>query len=256
MADLEIYQFPCLSDNYAFLLHDPDTGATAVVDTPEVEAIERALEAKNWQLTHIFNTHHHYDHTGGNLLLKERHHCVIVGFEADRERLPGLDVGIREGDVVELGKTRFEVFETPGHTVGHIAYLCRESKAGFVGDTLFALGCGRLFEGSPGQMWQSLQKISAWPEDTRIYCAHEYTEANAAFALTIESDNPELLARAEEIKACRARNQPTVPTLLKLEKQTNPFLRAHHPSLQKAVDLIGRQPEQVFAEVRRRKDHF
>ncbi len=256
MADLVVHQFPCLQDNYAFLVHDPESRLTALVDTPEVEAIERALASRGWRLTHIFNTHHHFDHTGGNLLLKERYGCTIVGFEDDRHRLPGLDVGVREGDVVELGNARFEVFETPGHTLGHIAYFCREALVAFVGDTLFALGCGRLFEGSPHQMWQSLQKISAWPNETRIYCAHEYTEANAAFALTVEADNPDLQARVTDIKALRAQGRPTVPTLLELEKRTNPFLRAEVSSLQQAVNRVGSSPVEVFAEIRKRKDNF
>lgn len=253
---LEIYQFPCLHDNYAFLLRDEASGATAVVDTPEVAAIERALATTQWQLSHILNTHHHPDHAGGNLALKERYGCTIVGCESDRARIPGIDVGVAEGDVYALGETRLEVFETSGHTIGHIVYLSRADRAGFVGDTLFSLGCGRLFEGTPEQMWGSLQKIMAWPDDTRIYCAHEYTAANAAFAVTVEPGNAKLLERAQEIRRLRSENKPTVPTLLKVEKETNPFLRPHSANLQQTLELAGSDLTQVFTETRRRKDNF
>lgn len=253
---LEIYQFACLQDNYAFLLHDQSSGATAVVDTPEVAAIEQALITKGWQLTHIFNTHHHFDHAGGNLELKQQYGCTIVGFGPDRKRLPGLDIEVVEGDTYDLGESRFEVFETPGHTIGHIVYFCRAAKAAFVGDTLFALGCGRLFEGTAEQMWASLQKIMAWPDDTSIYCAHEYTAANAAFAASVESDNKALSERIEQIKALRDQDEPTVPTTLALEKATNPFLRPDSSALQQTVGLVGADLVQVFAEVRRRKDNF
>lgn len=253
---LDIYQFPCLQDNYAFLLQDEASGAVAVVDTPEVAAIEQALETTGWQLTHILNTHHHFDHAGGNLELKKRHDCIIVGSKPDRDRIPGIDIEVAEGDTYQFGETALEVFETPGHTIGHIAYLSRADKAGFVGDTLFALGCGRLFEGTPAQMWDSLQKIMAWPDDTQIYCAHEYTEANAAFAITVEPDNSALAHRVEQIRQLRASHQPTVPTLLRTEKETNPFLRPDSPNLQQTVGLAGSDPVAVFAETRQRKDGF
>lgn len=253
---LKIHQFSCLYDNYAFLLHDSATGATAVVDTPAVEPIEQALAETGWQLTHILNTHHHPDHTGGNLALKERHGCTIVGCRSDRERIPGIDIEVSEGDFYELGETRLEVFETPGHTVGHIVYLSRADQSGFVGDILFALGCGRLFEGTPAQMWDSLQKIMRWPDNTKIYCAHEYTAANADFAVTVEPDNEALAARVAEIRALRAQNQPTIPTTLQMEKATNPFLRPGSPDLQRTIGLLGADLVEVFAETRRLKDHF
>src|SRR5574339_96815 len=225
MSALAIHMFPCLKDNYGYLLHDADSGATAAVDTPDAAEIAAQLEAKGWRLTHILNTHHHGDHAGGNLQLKRNTGCTIAGPRADAARIPGIDVAVGEGDIVELGAHRAAVYDTPGHTRGHIVYHFAAARAAFVGDTLFALGCGRLFEGSPEQMWGSLEKILAWPDDTRIYCAHEYTLANAQFALSVEPDNPALVARATEVAALRRAGRPTVPTTLGVEKATNPFLR-------------------------------
>jgi len=253
---LDVHMFPCLNDNYGFLVHDPGTGETASIDTPEADAINRALEAKGWKLTHILNTHHHFDHAGGNEALKARWHCTIVGAANDAARIPGIDVQVREGDEVEFGSTRARVLEVPGHTTGHIAYYFAEDGVVFVGDTLFALGCGRLFEGSPAQMWQSLGKLMALPDDTVVYCAHEYTQANAAFAVTVEPDNPDLSERRGEIERLRAAGRPTVPTTIGLEKATNPFLRPKSVDLQRTLGMEGADLVDVFAETRRRKDHF
>jgi hydroxyacylglutathione hydrolase len=253
---LEIHQFPCLSDNYGFLIHEPSSGATATIDTPDVAPINAALEEKGWQLTHILNTHHHFDHAGGNEELKAKWGCTVVGAANDAERIPGIDVRIADGDVYELGAARASVFEVPGHTSGHIAYYFAEDGAAFVGDTLFALGCGRLFEGTPNQMWTSLQKLMALPDDTVVYCAHEYTQANAAFALTVEPQNEALVARAREIDELRSQGIPTVPTTIGLEKSTNPFLRPASESLQATVGLTGASLVDVFAETRKRKDSF
>ncbi len=256
MTKLDIHMFPCLSDNYGFLVHDSATRATASIDTPEVGPIEAALKQKGWRLTHIMNTHHHFDHAGGNLELKKKWQCTIVGPRADADRIPGIDVQVGDGDVFTLGESKAKVFDVPGHTRGHIAYYFADAKVAFVGDTLFALGCGRLFEGTPQQMWTSLSKLAALPDDTRVYCAHEYTQSNARFALTVEPDNAALVRRAEEIEAARSRGEATVPTTIGLEKATNPFLRPTSRDLMRTIGLEGRDPVTVFAETRKRKDHF
>jgi hydroxyacylglutathione hydrolase len=253
---LEIAQFPVLHDNYAFLLHDDGSGETAAIDTPDGPAIAAELDRRGWRLTHILNTHHHDDHAGGNTYLKERTGCRIVGPAGDADRIPAIDVGVGEGDRIAFGGQTIEVIETPGHTRGHIVYHLPAARVAFVGDTLFALGCGRLFEGSPEQMWSSLQKILGWPDDTRIYCAHEYTLANAQFALTVEPDNAALIARAREVAALRRAGQPTVPSTLGVEKATNPFLRPLSPGLQARLGLGGADAVTVFARTRALKDAF
>jgi hydroxyacylglutathione hydrolase len=253
---LVIHMFPCLDDNYGYLVHDPVSGSTAAIDTPEATAIEAALAERGWRLTHILNTHHHYDHAGGNEALKARWNCTVVGAAGDAERIPGIDVRVGEGDQVALGAHVAQVFEVPGHTSGHIAYYFADAGAVFVGDTLFALGCGRLFEGTPAQMWHSLGKLMRLPDETRVYCAHEYTASNARFALSVEPENAALVARAETIRALRAEGKPTVPSTMGLEKATNPFLRVESAELQRSVDRVGADPVEIFAETRRRKDHF
>ena len=253
---LEVYQFPCLSDNYGYLIHDPDNNLTGAIDTPEVAPINRALEEKGWSLTHIFNTHHHFDHAGGNLELKEQWHCEIVGSASDAERIPGIDVRVADGDTYTFGNNTAEVFDVSGHTIGHIAFYFGTSGDLFCGDALFAHGCGRLFEGSPGQMWSSLQKLRALPDETRVYCAHEYTQANARFAVTVEPQNNALMQRAKEIDALRSSGTPTVPSTIGLEKATNPFLRTDSPDLQATLGLGSDDLVAVFAETRQRKDSF
>ena len=253
---VEVFQFPCLSDNYGFLVHDTETGKTATVDTPEAEAINAALEQQGWHLDYVFNTHHHFDHAGGNEALKARWGCQIVGAANDASRIPGIDIQVNEGDMVSLGNSSAQVLEVPGHTSGHIAYYFAEDGVAFVGDTLFALGCGRLFEGTPEQMWHSLQKLTSLPAETVVYCAHEYTQANAAFALSVEPDNPDLVARAEEIDRLRAAGQPTVPTTIGQELASNPFVRPDSTHLQQTIGLEGASVVEVFAETRRRKDNF
>ena len=253
---LEVYQFPCLSDNYGYLVHDNQTGVTAAIDTPDYVAIGKALDLKNWQLSFIFNTHHHPDHAGGNLALKAQTNCKIIGPRQDAERIPGIDILVGDQDTCSLGIWTFEVYDTPGHTKGHIVYFCSQAGIAFVGDTLFALGCGRLFEGTPQQMWESLQKISAWPDDTLIYCAHEYTEANARFALSVEPENHDLILRSEQIVQTRSSGSPTIPTTLGLEKKTNPFLRSHSDNLQKTIGLTGKTELEIFTRTRELKDNF
>lgn len=253
---LEVYQFPCLSDNYGYLIHDAKNGLTATIDTPEIGPINDALAEKGWKLTHILNTHHHYDHAGGNLELKEQWGCTIVGSAPDAERIPGIDIKVGDGDTYEFGDYTAQIFDVSGHTIGHIAFYFPSEDLLFSGDALFSLGCGRLFEGSPGQMWDSLQKLKALPDATTVYCAHEYTAANAAFALSVEPDNQDLKARADEIKSLRAAGKPTVPSNLGVEKATNPFLRPDSPHLQQTIGLDGSDLVAVFAETRRRKDNF
>ena len=253
---LQVYQFPCRSDNYGFLAHDPNLNVTASIDTPEEGPINTALEEKGWRLTHILNTHHHGDHTGANIALKERWGCTIVGAANDAERIPGIDVRMADGDKYQFGSLIADVFEVPGHTTGHIAYYFSSEDIAFVGDTLFALGCGRLFEGTPEMMWNSLQKLMALPDETIVYCAHEYTQSNAQFALSVEPGNAELVARSREIDTLRAEGKPTVPTTIGLERATNPFLRPMSENLQETVGLSGADLVSVFTETRLRKDNF
>jgi hydroxyacylglutathione hydrolase len=251
---LQIHQFPCLEDNYGFLIHDPASGATATIDTPDAEEIMRQAAAKGWRITDIWNTHWHPDHAGGNAAIKEKTGAKVTG-PGEVERIgQAPDRIVAQGDVVELGGLSARVLDVGGHTLGHIAYVFDADKAAFVGDAIFALGCGRIFEGSAEQMWASLQKIAALPDDTTLYCAHEYTQSNARFALSVDGDNQALRARADEIARLRAANKPTVPMTLRLEKQTNPFLRA--PQLKAAIGLPNAADWEAFAEVRKRKDIF
>lgn len=246
---LKVHQFPCLADNYGFLAHDAASGDTACIDTPDAAAIRAALAETGWRLTHILNTHWHPDHAGGNAEIKAATGCQVVG-PAEVERIGAApDRIVGEGEVVMLGETRFQVLETGGHTLGHVSYYAAADRVAFVGDTLFALGCGRLFEGTPAQMWESLGKLAALPDEVAVYCAHEYTAANARFALSVDAD-PALKARAVAIFAARQRGEATVPTTIGLEKATNPFLRA--PSLRPDIA----DPAQAFAAVRAAKDAF
>lgn len=256
MSKLIVHQFPCLSDNYGYLLHDPETGATAAIDTPEVAPILNALEEKGWTLTHILNTHHHFDHAGGNLELKEKTGCTIIGPKGEAQRIPGIDTALGDGDACSFGSREAKVLEVGGHTLGHIAYYFPQDGIAFVGDALFALGCGRIFEGTAEQMWTSLQKLMGLPDETVVYCAHEYTQANARFAATIEPANKALQERIREIDAKRAEGKPTVPTTIGLEKATNPFLRPMSEDVQKTLNLVGAPLVDVFAETRARKDSF
>jgi hydroxyacylglutathione hydrolase len=246
---LTVRQFPCLSDNYGFVIRDEASGKTACVDTPDSEAVLSALKQAGWGLDFILNTHWHPDHAGGNAEIKAATGATIIG-PAEVTRISPLDRTVADGDIVALGETRFEVIGCGGHTLGHITYFDAADRIAFVGDTLFALGCGRLFEGTAEQMWTSLQRLAALPDDTTVYCAHEYTASNARFALTVDHA-PALKARSEAIFAARERGEPTVPTSIGLEKATNPFLRA--PVL---VPHQGRPDYEAFAEVRAAKDNF
>jgi hydroxyacylglutathione hydrolase len=249
---LTVHQFPCLQDNYGFLARDEASGQVACIDTPDAGAILAELSKLGWTLTLILNTHWHPDHAGGNAEVKAATGCEVVG-PAEVAKIAKPDREVRGGDHVMLGETRFDVIETGGHTLGHIAYFDAVDGIAFVGDTLFALGCGRLFEGEPQQMWTSLQRLADLPDDTRVYCAHEYTAANARFALSVD-DDPALKARAEAVFAARERGEATVPTTIGLEKATNPFLRA--PLLAPRVGAPAEPAYQAFAAVRAAKDAF
>lgn len=251
---IEVRQFPCLSDNYGLLVHDPQTGETAAIDTPDAAAILAAADTAGWRITQIWNTHWHPDHAGGNAEIKAKTGALVVG-PAEVERIGAApDRIVTEGDAVSLGGAKARVLEVGGHTLGHVAFVFDAEKIGFVGDALFALGCGRLFEGGPEQMWESLQKLAALPDDVTLYCAHEYTQSNLRFALSVDPDNPDLRARGKEIDALRAQSKPTVPMTLSVEKRTNPFLRA--PALKDAVGMAGQPDWAAFGEIRRRKDAF
>ena len=249
---LTVRQFACLSDNYGFLVRDEATEKTACVDTPDADAILAALREANWRLDFVFNTHWHPDHAGGNAKIKAETGATIIG-PAEVTRIAPLDRAVGDGDVVDLGSTRFEILDTGGHTLGHIAYFDPADKVAFVGDTLFALGCGRLFEGTAEQMWASLSRLAALPDETTVYCAHEYTAANARFALSVD-DDPALKMRTEAIFAARARGEPTVPTTIGLERATNPFLRA--PLLAASHGTPGLKDYEAFGVMRAAKDSF
>src|SRR5262245_3949859 len=256
MANLEIELVPCLKDNYAYLVFDRAEGVCGVVDASEAEPVKRALEARGLKLTHILSTHHHMDHVGGNLALKQAYGVQVVGAAKDAARIPGIDVGLQEGDTFSLGSHVARVLEIPAHTSQHIAFWFEADRAVFTGDTLFAMGCGRLFEGTPEMMWSSLSKLMRLPDDARIYCGHEYTEANGRFALTVEPDNADLKRRMDEVKRTRAEGLPTIPSTMGLEKKTNPFLRAQSPEIRRVLELNDASNVDVFAETRRRKDKF
>jgi hydroxyacylglutathione hydrolase len=246
--------FLCLQDNYGVLLHDPQSGATAAIDAPEAGAVEAALRATGWGLTDILVTHHHADHTGGIAALKEHHRCRVVAPAREAARIPLVDVIVAENEKVRVGSLEGSVYDTPGHTSGHISYFFPSEKLAFVGDTLFSIGCGRVIEGTPEMMWNSLMKLRALPDDTAIYCGHEYTAANIRFAKTIEPQNPALAQRAREVEGLRAENKPTIPSRLGEEKAANPFLRADVGEVAKSVGLAGKPAWQVFAEIRERKN--
>lgn len=253
---LEIIQIPALNDNYNYLLHDRATGKTAAVDPSEAEPTRRALEQRGWGLDIILNTHHHGDHVGGNLALQQQYGCAIYGYAADAARIPGITRRLDDEETITVGESVAQVLFVPGHTRGHIAYYFADDGALFCGDTLFGMGCGRLFEGTPQQMHASLRRLQALPEGTLVYCAHEYTEANGRFALTLEPQNPHLQQRMVEVRALRRQGRPTVPSTLAEEKRTNPFLREDSPEIRRVLAMEDAPSASVFAEIRRRKDVF
>lgn len=251
---LELHQFPCLSDNYGYLLHDPDSGETAAIDTPDAEAYLREAAGRGWQITQIWNTHWHPDHAGGNAAIKAATGCTVTAPVGDAAKIEAVDRTVGQGDVVALGAFKADVIDVGGHTLGHIAYHLPEAGLAFVGDALFALGCGRMFEGTPQQFWASLSRLKKLPPATLVFCAHEYTASNARFAVHADPDNAALAKYAAEVATRRERGQPTVPTTIARELATNPFLRADDPALRRRWG--GDDPIATFAALRAAKDTF
>jgi hydroxyacylglutathione hydrolase len=253
---LQIVTVPCLSDNYAYLAHDPATGATAVIDVPEAGPILTALAKEGWTLSDVLLTHHHGDHVDGLPELLAKAPARVIGAAADAHRLPALDVALQTGDAVRIGAEEGTVIDVSGHTVGHVAFHFPKSRVAFTADSLMALGCGRVFEGTMAQMHGSLGKLAQLPPDTMICSGHEYTEKNAKFALTVDPENPKLISRLSKVSAHRGAGEPTVPTTLAEELDTNPFLRAADPEIQANLGMVGADPVEVFAEIRARRDRF
>lgn len=256
MKPLDLEVFLCRTDNFGVLVHDPETGLTASIDAPDADAVIAAADRRGWTISHVFTTHHHTDHVEGNLALKEKYGCEVIGPINEAVAIPGLDRTMADGDTFGFGDHTVHVIETPGHTAGHICYHFADDKLLFAADTLFALGCGRLFERPAADMWSSLQKLAVLPDETAIYFGHEYTLSNARFALTVDPDNERLKARTAEIETLRAEGRFTIPTTLALEKETNPFLRAGDPAIRRNLLMETKTNEEVFAEIRKRKDNF
>ncbi|MFG1418570.1 hydroxyacylglutathione hydrolase [Xanthobacter sp. V0B-10] len=252
----EIRLVPCLADNYAVLLHDPATEATAVVDAPDGAAIIAAADAAGWPINQVLVTHHHADHVQGIPALKDRYGATVVGPRKEAALIPGIDAVVEDGDPVAVGGLVGRVLEVPGHTAGHVAYLFEGERLLFSGDTLFSLGCGRAFECEPAVLWRSLLRLRALPEALSVYCGHEYTLSNARFALSVDPDNADLKAFAARAEAERAAGRPTVPSRLAEEIAANPFLRADDAALAARLGLAGAEPAAVFTELRARKNDF
>jgi hydroxyacylglutathione hydrolase len=250
----EIRTFTCLSDNFGYLIHDPETKATASVDAPEAGPVMAALEREGWTLSDILITHHHHDHVGGVAELKRKYQCRVVAPHDKTAKIADVDLRVAHGDVIKVGNLIARVLETPGHTLDHISYVFDGEKALFAADTLFSIGCGRVFEGNYPMMWDSLLKLRALPDDFNLYCGHEYTASNVKFALTVEPDNPALKARAEEVTRLRAENKPTIPVTLGEEKRANVFLRADAPAVAQKLHMKGADAVEVFRELRERKN--
>ena len=253
---LTVDVFQCLDDNFGFLIHDEASGATASIDAPDADPIRAAINRRGWTLTDILITHHHPDHTQGIPVLKSQFTAKVTGPRAEKDKIPGLDILVAGGDTIFLGETALNIYDTPGHTLGHIVYHDSFGHHLFSGDALFSLGCGRMFEGAPGPMWDGLASLRTLPDETRIYCGHEYTAANAGFAISIDPDNKALKQRIEEIQTQRAQNIPTIPVTMGSEKAQNPFLRADNSALAANMGLPDAPPQKVFAAMRKAKDNF
>lgn len=256
MTKFEVAQFPARSDNFAVLVHDPESGATAAIDAPEADPIIETLKARGWTLSHIFVTHKHFDHIEGVPALQAAYECVVIGPEASAAETGMYDRTVKEGDTVSWCGEEVAVYATPGHTLDHITYWFPQNKLVFAADLIFSLGCGRVIEGDHAMMWDSIKKIRALPDDTTLYCGHEYTLANGKFAVTVDGGNEALKKRFAEVEKLRAEGKPTLPTTIAQEKATNPFLRADDPGLMKGLDMAGADPAEVFGEIRTRKDRF
>src|SRR5215831_4342152 len=250
----EIRLFTCLSDYFGYLIHDPESKATASIDAPEAAPIIRALDKEGWRLTDILVTHHHHDHVGGIAELKQHYGCRVTGPHDKSAKIANVDQRVANGDVVKVGTLLARVLETPGHTLDHISYVFDTEKALFAADTLFSIGCGRVFEGTYPMMWDSLLKLRALPDDFKLYCGHEYTASNVKFALSVDSGNPALKKRADEVAKLRAENKPTIPVLLGEEKKSNVFLRADDPDVAVKLHMKGAKAADVFGELRERKN--
>ena len=255
-SKLEIFQFPCRQDNYGVILHDRDSGITISIDAPELEAVDDVLESRNLKLTHILTTHHHMDHVEANEALKSKYGCQIIGPAEEADKIPGIDKSHGHGDSFEIGGHRIEVIGAPGHTLGQVNYYFADQGVVFCADALFALGCGRIFEGTPEMMFTALDRLAALPGDTLVYAGHEYTLANAKFALSVDPENAELVERAKEIELLRDNGKPTLPTTIDLEKRTNPFLRASDAKIRALLAMEDATDVEVFTEIRARKDRF
>ncbi|KAK4421585.1 putative hydroxyacylglutathione hydrolase 2, chloroplastic [Sesamum alatum] len=256
-SSLQIELVPCLRDNYAYLLHDVDTGTVGVVDPSEAVPVIDALNRKNWNLNYILNTHHHYDHTGGNMDLKERYGAKVIGSGLDKERIPGIDIVLNDGDKWMFASHEVLVMATPGHTRGHISFYFPGSKSIFTGDTLFSLSCGKLFEGTPMQMLSSLRKITSLPDDTNVYCGHEYTLSNSKFALSIEPGNEDLQSYASQVAHLRHKGLPTIPTSLGKEKLCNPFLRTSSTEIRQSLNIpLSANDAEALGVIRQAKDNY
>lgn len=253
---LEIEQFTCRSDNFGVLIRDKATGVVALIDAPEESSILKAIERTGWQPSLILTTHHHVDHVEANEALKARFGLEVIAPAAEASKIPGVDRTVREGDRVKVGNSEAIVIETPGHTAGHVSFHFPDSKVVFTADTLFALGCGRLFECPPPVMHDSLAKLAALPPETAVYCGHEYTLSNARFAVTVDPENEVLSTRVAEIEKLRANGNATLPTTIGEELATNPFLRASDPAIRKLLGMEDDSDAEVFAEIRKRKDNF
>lgn len=256
MNKLIIHQFECLSDNYGVLIHDSETNQTASIDAPDAEAIKRELKEKNWKLTHILVTHKHLDHIGGIDDLKKYYNPFVIGPKYEEESIEFLDKTVLDQEFFDFSNRPVKVIHTPGHTLGHIIYWIENDNVLFAGDTIFAMGCGRVFEGSHDQMLYSLNKIKELPENTIVYCGHEYTIANGKFALSIEPNNQNLCSRIEYVKELRSENKPTLPTTIKIELDTNPFLRTDSLEIKKNLDLLNSDSKKIFSALRTKKDNF
>lgn len=253
----EIHQFPCLSDNFGVLVHDADSGTTIAFDVPDAAACQKALSETGWTLSHILITHHHWDHIQGLGELKQATGAVVYGPARSRQKIAELDRVVEDGDHILCGPYEIKAVSTPGHTLDQISWFIPAIAFAHTGDTLFSLGCGRVMEGDKEMMWSSLKKLMReLPDETTIYCGHEYTKANAAFALTIEPGNADLQTRAQEVDGLRANGAPTLPTTMAREKATNPFLRAGELAVAAALGMEGKSPVEIFTEIRTRKDNF